>query len=288
MAFDEIAQVSKKATIKQIKVKGVTKEVNNKVLTLSTENNPYYYAIDGTFLGIGNDKTKTTEVRLAKPVETANGKNYFYPSDIKGRKTDNWVVINNNYDNFINRVNWAYGEGGGDAADYYAHAINNLAKIEGENKMYIHMNQGHSTTPEAQKKKYFIDFSEGNPNYKRFRKYVNGEVFVTEKDKGLKEYYEERFKAVTKATIGVLVGLTDDPTNGSTNWAGGKENISYTLEYNKGNQVIVVKSEGRYGFTSYNTFYQLGFKKTQPDIKYTLITYYEFQKMSTEIINVSK
>lgn len=47
-------------------------------------------------------------------------------------------IANISHSEFLNRVNWTYGEGGGMAADFYASTINNMAIKMGERRMYLH------------------------------------------------------------------------------------------------------------------------------------------------------
>lgn len=195
----------------------------------------------------------------------------------------------------VNRMHWAYGEGGGDAPDYYAHAINNLSKKEGEEGMYKHMNEGVKATNKENKRKYF-EADAGNGNYARFRKYKTGvsdfrlTTAEAAKAKNGKQgdnlplsFYKNSILGVQKATLDALTGVTDDVTGGRYSWAGGKGTIMHARRFNDNDEgILVVSVSNKYGNTSWNVFYIENQKLNRETLQgYRQISYDKAGRVST-------
>jgi RHS repeat-associated protein len=198
------------------------------------------------------------------------------------------VTLKVNYGQFMDRIHWAYGEGAGLAADYYAHTIDNISERDSEGTMYKHMNCGEVGSGATQKKRYFKLGTHGNNNYKFFRNNFRGKV-ETKKENGkttttysddfnlieningknaelskgkngyLYTYGSEMARACVKATIEVLTGTSVDPTGGATTWAGGQASEDYVKKHAEDEVPInKVITKTRYGFKAIHFFYKEG------------------------------
>lgn len=231
----------------------------------------FYYLKDGTYLGkIGNKNEVLVTDRFTYNALLVNDS--IYPSKV----VDLTQQCKLSHSDFLNRVNWTYGEGGGMAADFYASTIANMAEIDGEHGMYKHMNEGVKSNAANNKTKYFVEYDGTNGNYKRFKRYRKAILQNKSLDKGLKNHHKF-LKEATRANISILLGNTEDITAGAINKAGGKNAILYSQLHNvPGQKMHVIKAVNKAsGYTSYHIFYKLG-KKQNTKQAYTLITMDDF------------
>lgn len=253
--------------------------LDSKVFPKEHEFEGFLYSQEGDFIGkIGNQDRIFITTR-----ETYNAiinHDSIYASEIYSLTE----ISGLSHSEFIDRVNWTYGEGGGMAAEFYASTINNMANKMGEEKMYIQMNEGEkNTTPQKNKEKYFVKYKGSNKNYSRFIKYRGHITQNNTLSKDLKRHLKYLKKA-TQANIDVLTGKISDLTLGATNKIGGKSSIKYALKHNTSeNPIIVVKAVNKETqYTSYHIFFCLGNLKQKMDEKYILITMEDFNTISKE------
>ena len=256
---------------------------NNDLFILLPDSNAYqgyFYSEDGKFLGRKGTKdevyiTNSQTFVALNHSDSIDARQIYSLTDITGIS----------HSDFLNRVNWAYGEGGGAAADYYASTINNMAVKMGEHRMYVHMNEGVRSTASANIQKYFVDYDGPNRNYTNFisyRNYILDGVRLDHVSRKDLAYYEY----ATKGNIQVLSGKVEDPTNGAINKAGGIRSINYALHHNvDGQEIVVVKSINKTSnYTSYHVFFELGKKKDTAASEYTLITMENFKIVDKKVI----
>jgi len=98
----EDVKKERKATIVGVSHKGKKHTIAHKVIKIPPVIGPFYYAVEGAFLGCGCDKDKPDEVRLAKlNGKTPSGKDKFLAVDLAGKEVPKWVVIHRNHDTFL-------------------------------------------------------------------------------------------------------------------------------------------------------------------------------------------
>lgn len=239
----------------------------------------FYYLEDGTFLGkMGNrDEVLLTD---SSTYNTLLAQDSVFISSVINISE----IYNISHSDFLNRVNWTYGEGGGMAAVFYASTINNMAKEFGEHKMYKFLNEGEKDSAANNKRKYFVDYDGSNTNYKRFRRYRQFILSDSKKNKISKE--DMKFlRESSRANLDVIRGVTNDVTEGATNKSGGKRAIAYAQYRNAPEQkmyvVEVTNSVSKY--KSYHIFYKLA-QRQESKQGYTLVKMIDFEVVSTDDI----
>lgn len=259
----------------------VSSKVDLMVLTPdSTSYQGYFYTEKGKFLGSrGNeDSVYITSQQTYDALvnhDSIDLRNIYSLSEFG----------NITHSDFLNRVNWTFGEGGGVAADYYASAINNMAMKMGEHGMYVQMNEGEKGTPSQNIQKYFFDYEGANSNYrgfKNYRNYITNQGSLNKKVAKNLAYYEH----ATEGNIRILSGKVTDPTEGAINKVGGKRAIEYALLHNvEGQKMVVVKFINKTTkYTSYHVFFELGKKRDKALSEYTLVTIENFNKIEEKIV----
>jgi RHS repeat-associated protein len=197
-----------------------------------------YFMSDGTFSRWGKNKSANAPV-----IVISNNKEIVLQTKNKQDMT---------FGQFMNRVEWGFGESAGDksVSKYYAHAIDNLSESKrgnksyknDENEMYENATTGSAKTPSEG-----IDFVQSSKGwgYKLFRDNFRKNASDLDGISNIngKGYAAEGAKEMVKETIGALTGTTEDPTKGATNWAGdGCEDwvVKHSVD---GAQVTIVTAE---------------------------------------------
>lgn len=174
-----------------------------------------YFSNDGAFIKWGKNKSADAPVIV-----------------ISGSKEITLMAKNKQemtFGQFMNRVQWGFGEAGGDksVAIYYAHAIDNLSELkrgrkdysQNENSMYENATTGGKKTAEQG-----INFVQTTNSwgYKLFRNNFRANANDLEDVKNINGtgYAAEGAKEMVKQTIGALTETVADPTGGATNWVG--------------------------------------------------------------------
>ncbi|WPV65396.1 hypothetical protein [Chitinophaga sp. LS1] len=180
-----------------------------------------------------------------------------------------------NISQFINRVHWAYGEGGGTAADYFASTINNAANKFGEDQMYAGMTTKMKAdkvpiTSENQKKIYFYQTMPAgkekvNDNYTGFNTLVGGEdltslpnINADKKDDLKLQIRKTRIREGIVAAKKVLTGETTDLVAGATKWGSGSGSQAEKANRDQSTQgTVITKVNQNTGFINTTTWFYL-------------------------------
>ncbi len=105
----------------------------------------------------------------------------------KSDDVKNGIQLQNiNIGQFVDRVNWAYGEGGGTASDYYATAIDNASSVQGEEGMYQGLTTNSKSKLSIQERKdlYFHQSGKDSKEHSKAN-YVTFYQLVRTANKGL-------------------------------------------------------------------------------------------------------
>ena len=150
----------------------------------------------------------------------------------------------------LNRAQWAYGEGGGQLLDYYAHTINNLSKcFKTDEKMYkgsMSNWQDLNKDRKAQQSEIICLY----PEYLNGKGTPGSNDFLESRKSG--KFTDIMSKAISE-TIKARLKLSADPTKGANQWRGGdvavllnKRRIEKTYLTTDGNGNIVKEDKSKY------------------------------------------
>ena len=167
-----------------------------------------YFTNNGTFIKWGEDKSKTAPVIVV-----------IKDKEVTLKAHDKDIT----FEQFINRVNWAYGESGGDqsVSNYYSHTINNLSKsFTTEDYMYHYANCGKDNGVEQNKKDLFGGTGHGYKKFAQIARKNNEDLeTITNINEMAKDASTQSVKAFIASTIAALIG-DEDIVFGATNWVG--------------------------------------------------------------------
>ncbi|OYU84366.1 MAG: hypothetical protein CFE24_07100 [Flavobacterium sp. BFFFF2] len=223
-----------------------------------------YYSEDGKHIGNDNKADNKAYVTNEKTIKdnTKDGKTDWDKVQNSSSTTDltkNYGLSNSD---LLNRANWAFGEGGGEYLDHYAHTIDNLRKhgvsgrkpYSSDDEMFK-KKMTHQIKLEDGTKKIinmypgYFQGTAGSPSAKKFAK-ARGDLDVLTNDLMI--------RSSISSVIGSVIGSTIDPTNGAYQWVGGSGSgggIYLHPEKNNATNVTNVTS-GKGNAMRYHTFYE--------------------------------
>ena len=220
-----------------------------------------YYGTDGQWLGTdGKNDNKAyvvTEVVKKDIKETTDqGRTVVIGQKLDTEKSTKQLLSITNTE-LLNRANWAYGEGGGEYLDHYAHTINNL-KAHGKSgrKPFASDEEMFKTKMTHKAGKTIINMypgyfngTAGSPSAKKFAK-ARGQLNTLTNDKTM--------RAAIGAIIGSITGTTEDPTNGAYQWVGGSGSAGGVANYPEQNNAknVTNVTSGTGDGMRYHTFYE--------------------------------
>ncbi|HVX92997.1 MAG TPA: hypothetical protein VHA74_02685, partial [Candidatus Dojkabacteria bacterium] len=224
---------------------------NCSIAAIDIDGTEAYFSTDGTFIRWGSVKGNTAPLIAVD----ANGVNH---------------ELGLSLEQFTNRINFAYGEGGGQAAEYFAYTIENLSVKYGEDDLYKSMNAtGKPSTSAAQKQKMFAN-GEGGQAYMNFKnkirkdgKTIDVTAFGNSKNNDAQDpEFTGHMKNIAAAVIESKLHPENDPTGGATNWVGGTTDYNdYVHTHNVvGEKITKVIETSYYGRENKYYFYQLEVK----------------------------
>lgn len=173
----------------------------------------YFYTKEGVYLGrigAGNNVYISDQATF---LEAQEGKDV---GDKIGRFTEKYGLNN---EQLLDRANWIFGEGRGEFADDYAHAIQNIKNwgpwgqgYKNESDMYKSMTDGKYSGKD--------DFFSGNTGYSTYDHFSKCRKNLTDLN-NLK-----KANIVIKAIIDQQTNVTEDQTPNATQWLGYPNTLS--------------------------------------------------------------
>jgi RHS repeat-associated protein len=246
---------------------------NSPIAQLDFNGEGDYYGKDGKHLG-SDGRTKTVgEGKDAKQV--ADNKAYTSSEDVIKKFTNkegvvDWDAVQGNKvttdlttkyglsnTDLLNRANWAYGEGGGEYLDHYAHTMNNLREHGPSGRKPYASDEAMFKTKMTHKSNGkiinmypgYFNGTAGSPPAKKFAK-ARGDLTTLTNDLTM--------RAAIGSVIGSVMGTTKDPTGGAYQWVGGAGSgggiFKYPEKNNAKNITNVTSGEGK--AMRYHTFYE--------------------------------
>jgi RHS repeat-associated protein len=233
-----------------------------------------YYGKDGKHLGsdgrtktvgegekakaVPDDKAYVSTAETIKKFTNKQGVTDWDAVQKNGATTDLTTQYGLSNTNLLNRANWAFGEGGGEYLDHYAHTMNNLRKHGPSGRKPFASDEAMFKTKMTHKntKGVIINMypgyfkgTAGSPSARKFAK-SRGDLTALTND--------AKMKSAIGAVIGSVMGTTTDPTKGAYQWVGGSGSaggISNYPEKNNAKNVTNVTS-GTGDAMRYHTFYE--------------------------------
>jgi RHS repeat-associated protein len=229
---------------------------NTPIWAIDLDGMEAYFSNEGVFQKWGKDKSKTAQVIV-----------------------DN-KVMSLNVSEMLNRAHWVYGEGGGTMTNQLANALNNRAKLLGENEMYKGMttwSKARKVDPDEQKEIYFFQtktnsHEQVNSNYKDFNRLIRNNdenIDFTPKAEVPTDVFKigEMNKAIA-STVQSLSGNLKDDLNGAAFWASGGNAKTYSLGASaKGSIITKVSQTTAYGVNATHYFYKSKKHENSPSNK---------------------